>query len=228
MHDIQVDLKEFERLRQEIDNRTLLGNYLLLAEVTALGAGILIVAHLHEALLGMALVTSYLWLLWLDHTEQVFKIAAYIGLRLSPRLQRASQDALGWEMFRRRLDRGGSEAIEALYSVKAGPGVPSQVTIRPTRNIVRHVTLVFGILPVVLLVTYAFLRYDYLHKGGAAAWGRVGGLVLSLCLWTISLFQWFQFTRSVNAMEKAFLYQYQVSNTPLQQTEGSRCSPPGC
>ena len=202
-------LHAFERLREEIDNRTRLGNALLVGEVTALGAGISVVssANFIEALLGMALVTSYLWLLWLDHTQQVFKIAAYVALQLAPRLRSVNRGALGWEGFLRRLDQGGKEAAKVLYPMKRAHESGPDVTIGPTRSIVGHVSWVFGALPLVLLIIYGYLRYDYLYRGGMGAWGRVAGFVLALGLWGISLGQWRQFTRSVNAIEDAVLYE---------------------
>src|SRR6266705_1292715 len=100
----EVDLAEFDRLREEIDNRTELSVNLVLAEIAALGAGISVVDKVPDVLLGLAAVSGFLWLLWMDHTEAIHKIALYIAHELAPRIQISYAGGLGWEKFLRGLD----------------------------------------------------------------------------------------------------------------------------
>ena len=89
-----VDLAEFQKLRDEIMARTQLVNTLVGVELAALGVGISSFTSIPDVLIGLAAVSSFLWLLWLDHAEQVQKIAAYIALRLRPRLTVGSNQVL--------------------------------------------------------------------------------------------------------------------------------------
>src|SRR5215217_4678149 len=96
-HSRTVDLIEYANLRNEINNRTQLSAGLVGLNLAALGAGISIIRHVPDIVVALAGVSSFLWLLWIDHTSQIYKIAAYIGLCLAPRLREGTEELLGWE-----------------------------------------------------------------------------------------------------------------------------------
>ena len=126
IHD--VDLAEFDRLRTEIDSRTTLSNQLISYQLTALGAGIAVFDKYPDVLLGLAAVSTFLWLFWIDHTTQIYKLAAYLELRLAPRLRKDGVDLLSWERFLRRVDTGGATAERELYGDVAGRNLQIQAT----------------------------------------------------------------------------------------------------
>jgi hypothetical protein len=101
-----VDLAEFERLRQESDSRALINSGLLAVELTALGGGLAAFNRFPDVVYALAVVSSFLWLQWLDNAGHCYKIGAYIALRLAPRLRRSAPGALAWEEFLREVHRG--------------------------------------------------------------------------------------------------------------------------
>src|SRR5437588_5584259 len=139
----EVDLTEFVRLRDEIDNRTDLSTKLVLAEITALGAGLSVmgrVPELPDVMLGLAAVSTFLWLFWMDHTEQIYKIALYIAQRLAPRLQQSHPGSLAWEKFGRGL--GGAKR-----------------EMRRPGKIVEYISLLFGGASLILESFYVVIVY---------------------------------------------------------------------
>lgn len=203
-HQRMVDLAEFDRLREEIDNRTQLSNTLVLGDIAALGTGIALVSQLPEVLLGLAALSSFLWLLWLDHTEQIYKIASYIGLRLSPRLCREGEDLLGWEKFLRMVDRGGGEAAKALYGGPAPEELVSRIRIRPTRYITFYIMILFGLSPLVFLMAYTILVLQGSQASDPTYWLRLGGIGLSLLVWIFSWHQYWLFNQSIRSLSEPF------------------------
>jgi len=103
-HSRAVDLSEYEQLRNEINNRTQLSAGSIALQLAALGAGLSVLKDFPDVVVALAMVSSFLWLLWIDHTSQIYKIAASIGLRLAPRLRERNLELLGWEHFMRTLD----------------------------------------------------------------------------------------------------------------------------
>ena len=141
-----ADLLEFERLRTEIDGRTQLAFGLVTLEVTALGAGLSVFERFPDVVVGLAVVSSILWTLYLDHSGQVRKLAAYIGLRLAPRLRASDHDVLGWESFLRELDAGGEVTRRALGNISV-----KRLRVYKTRSIELGMNAMFGGTPLVLL-----------------------------------------------------------------------------
>jgi nicotinamide riboside transporter PnuC len=98
-----IHLAEFNRCRDEIDNRTDISEKLVLAQITALGTGIAVLDKTPDVLLGLSAVTSFLWLFWTAHTHATSQLSGYIALQLAPRLRGLVQNhrVLGWEEYRR-------------------------------------------------------------------------------------------------------------------------------
>src|SRR5690349_25037067 len=109
---LSVALNEYERARDEIDHRMEMASHVIVAYITAVGAAISIAPKAPDVLLAVAFVAGPAWLLWLDHTEQICKLAGYVGVRLNSRIHLLvdDDDAVGWERFLRSVDQGGSTA----------------------------------------------------------------------------------------------------------------------
>lgn len=165
---IDIDLAELQHLRVEIMTRAQIAMTLIVAELTAVGAGLSIVATFPDVLLGLAFVSPFLWILWLDYSSQIHKIAAYISLRLKPRLEAAGSDGLGWEDFYRRVDEGGATAAAAL-------GLPAgkKVTLKRVAHISRYMMVLFALTPIILLAVY-LVRFEW---DTADTLGGIGRLV---------------------------------------------------
>jgi hypothetical protein len=88
-----VALSEYDSLRSEINNRTTLAYTLISLELAAVGAGLSVITKLPDVLLGLAAVSCFLWLFWVDHAGAVYKLASYIALELAPKL--STQDRPG-------------------------------------------------------------------------------------------------------------------------------------
>ncbi|HYY75098.1 MAG TPA: hypothetical protein VE644_02130 [Gaiellaceae bacterium] len=178
-----VDLAEFQKLRDEIMARTQLVNTLVGVELAALGAGISSFTAVPDVLIGLAAVSSFLWLLWLDHAEQVQKIAAYIALRLRPRLAVGTDQVLRWETYMRQLDRE--------------PRMPH------TQAVSNYIAGLFAGGPVVLLTIYGLVVNDRFEDGSFPQVARFVGLGIAVLLWLVTLRQYRVFRGVVATIERA-------------------------
>lgn len=166
---LRVVLTEFERLRAEIDSRTQLQSGVLVAGIAALGFATPLVHSLPEALPGIAVVLSILWLLWMDHADTISKLGAYIHLRLRPVAARLVRGpVLQWEAFLRRLDAGGLEAQRILEINEEGD-FPSL----GIRYVTRYVSGYFGIASAALLLAFAITTYVRLTSSPLRQYGSV-------------------------------------------------------
>ena len=147
-----ADLREYDTLRQEINNRTTIAYTLVALDLAALGGGLSIVDKSKHILVGLAAISSLLWLYWIDHAAQVQRIAAYIAIDIAPRVSAAEgHPVLRWETFLRRLTAGGDSAREVLF----GPDPPAlSRNFRPIVSSDWYTTLLFGGSPPLLLGLY--------------------------------------------------------------------------
>lgn len=100
-----IHVTEYESLRREIETRATLPSSLIALELSALGFGLAAAQTRIDLYAGLAFLSIIFWLFWLDHTEQIWKMATYIAIRLRPTLADMAPGALGWEPFLRELDR---------------------------------------------------------------------------------------------------------------------------
>ena len=190
-----VDLAEFQKLRDEIMARTQLVNTLVGVELAALGAGISSFTSVPDVLIGLAAVSSFLWLLWLDHAEQVQKIAAYIALRLRPRLTVGSDQVLRWETYMRQLDRE--------------PRMPH------TQAVSNYIAGLFAGGPLVLLTIYGLVVSDRFEDGSFPQVARFVGLGIAVALWLVTLRQYRVFRGVVATIEEAIVEACKDAAGPL-------------
>src|SRR5437588_4804255 len=93
-----VDLVEFQRVRAEIDNRTTISETIIVGHITALGTGLSLSGKVPDVLLALSYVSSLLWLSWLAHTRQIYKLSGYVATQLGPRFPHPPvKRALYWE-----------------------------------------------------------------------------------------------------------------------------------
>jgi hypothetical protein len=193
-----VYLMEFEQLRDELVQRTNMSYALIALDLTALGAGLTVFQAFPAIVIGLAVVTSFLWLIYIDHASQIYKIAAYIALRLAPRLEETATAAMQWENFLRQLDKGGPEAAAALsgpgdhrtprhWIVSGGPGT--------------YVAALFAASPPVLLATFAISS----GIGGDALERllRLAVLLATYAVWVGSIVRFCHFQETVRAINAA-------------------------
>jgi hypothetical protein len=184
---------EFEAARSEINLRTQLGLSIIGLDLAALGSGLSLVSKTPSIVVALAAVSAYLWSLWLDQASQVWKLAAYIALRLQPR---AGPGVLGWESFLRALDEGGSVAQRVVFPNKTG-ALPSIPRLR-TRNIGFYISMLLGGTPVLLVGSY--LATAPLEHAGAAIWIALG---LAAVVWLNSLRLYGDFRMMAQALDEA-------------------------
>jgi hypothetical protein len=195
---VDVDLAEYDRLRQEVDNRTQIANGLVGLELTALGVGLASAGSLPEVIIGLAVVSAFLWMLWVDHAGQIWKIAAYTGIDLGSRLRRTHPDALGWERFLRRLDRGGDEARRVLRL----PAGARALAMPKTTNVGLYISLIFGGSPLVLLAVSLISLFDD-DMDGVGRGVRVAAITGALVVWVLALRAFRQFRRLAATIDAA-------------------------
>lgn len=204
---ISIHLAEYASLRQEIDNRTRLANQLVFSQLTVLGAGMAVFdvdkVFLQDVLLGLAAISACLWLFWLDHLRQVFKIGAYIGLRLAPILQGFDARALGWEKFLREIDSDEHRAGIAIFGDPAG----RSIRFGKTRSIGANTTLLFGAITPVLIAVYLSAYMEPILTGGLAGADtiRVVAVLATVGVWGAAVRQALQLRRTMDAISDAVL-----------------------
>jgi hypothetical protein len=193
-----VYLMEYEQLRDELVQRTNMSYALIALDLTVLGVGLTVFQTFPEIVIALAVVASFLWLLYIDHASQIYKIAAYIALRLAPRLEQTAPEAMQWESFLRQLDKGGPEAAAALtgpdghripryWIVSGGPG--------------KYVAALFAASPPVLLAAFAMTS----KNDGAALEPllRLAVLLVTYAVWVGSIVRFCHFQETVRAINAA-------------------------
>jgi hypothetical protein len=182
---------EYNAARAEINLRTQLGVTIIGLDLTALGSGLSLASKTPNVVVALAAVSAYLWSLWLDQASQVWKLAAYISLRLQPR---AGPGVLEWEAFLRALDEGGDIARSLV--VQAGAKEFPEIPQLRTRNIGFYISLLLGGTPVVLIASY-FVAKPHV---GAPIW-----IALSLAgvVWLNSLRFYQDFRQLAKTLDKA-------------------------
>jgi hypothetical protein len=196
-----IQLCEYEQLRNEINNRTQLSAGLVALQLAALGAGLSVLDKLPDAVVALAAVSSFLWLLWIDHTSQIYKIAAYIGLRLAPRLREGDEVLLGWEHFMRTLDQDGQKAAIALF----GHSSSMSVKMLRTEVIGRFIFMLFGASPPLLIVGFVIAKYDELSDLNSILSLRGAILVLASIAWLYAWSQYSLFVKMRRSIDQALL-----------------------
>jgi hypothetical protein len=96
---VEIDLREFDRLRDEIQNRGAHMVTFMQMEFVAVGAAVSVAAKLPEALLGASVASFLLWMPYVEDRIQIANLGWYIGTRLAPLLRKTNPDALGWEIW---------------------------------------------------------------------------------------------------------------------------------
>jgi len=194
-----VDLAEFARCRDEIDNRTEISEKLVLGQLTVWGLGISALDKYPDVLLGLSTVTSFIWIFWLAHTQQISKLACYIACHLAPRLREHSdkERVLGWEEYSRIMK--GAGAYNLPYPPKRSTA--GDVSGAEPLNVARCILWLFaGATPVFLSMYWiiavkkgliATLRLPVLlDLSNLISDARVLMMVISLVIWFIAIGQY--------------------------------------
>ena len=149
-----VDLVEFQRVRAEIDNRTTISETIILGHITALGTGLSLSGKVPDVLLALSYVSSLLWLSWLAHTRQIYKLSGYVATQLGPRFPHPPvKRALYWEEYSRMVDRVGLTAYELTYPELLAKAT---ATTNQHQNISWFIGLFFACGPLLLSI-YVFI-----------------------------------------------------------------------
>jgi hypothetical protein len=199
--DRAVALAEYDSLRSEINNRTTLAYALISLELAAIGVGLSVITKLPDVLLGLAAVSCFLWLFWIDHAGAVYKLASYIALELAPKLSDAAgQPMLGWEYFLRRINKDRDTARETLYGDRA---TDQPAYIQSTTAADRYTMLLFGVPPPIFIVGYlvTILGREH-HRSTLVIWLSASAVAL---LWLFAVFRFLGFLKMVNNVGDAIL-----------------------
>jgi hypothetical protein len=196
-----VDLSEYEQLRNEINNRAQLSGALVGLQLTVLAAGLAVTNNFPDIVVALAALSSLLWLLWIDHSSQIFKIAAYIGLCLAPRLREGDAELLGWEHFVRIIDQGGQEATKALF----GPSSSKRFKPLRTAAISRFIFLLFGASPPLLIAGFIFVNSKQFSDWNSILSLHGFILVLASIVWIYACRQYWLFVKMRDTIDEALL-----------------------
>lgn len=197
----EIYLAEFGRCRDEIDSQTELSERVILAEITLLGAGaVLIEKGYFDSLLGLAPLSSFLWIFWTGHTQAVSKLGGYIACELAPRLRRiAGERVLAWEEYSRITHIGGPNVYHIPYlkteSQRSRKHWLSWINFKIGsifhRSISMFISFWFGAVTPVLLLIYGIIAIEQRHKAPLIVrhWSdfgsdaRIFAIILSIFVW---------------------------------------------
>lgn len=196
--DVALDVAELQALRQEIASHFTLSTTLMALELAAFGSSLSLVDKSTYILPVLAVISSFLWLLWIDHSTQILKIAAYISIDLAPRMSQClGRPVLGWEIFLRRINSGDERSATALYGVSPPPRT---TIVRPLRS-ESYTPLLYGVAPPLLYTLYASANL----RGGTAT-----SMVWLICaaggtLWAFTISRFVDFVRNAKIIDQAIL-----------------------
>lgn len=182
---IPVYIAEYESLRREIETRATLSSSLVALELSALGIGLVAAGNQLDLYVGLAFLSTILWLFWLDHTEQIWKLATYISLGLRPSLTEVAEHAFEWEAFLRSLDR--------------------RRPVRSTNYAALYITLLFATIPPILVVVFVVQVLNETGQSTPIEAARLLVAAMATAFWGFALFQFWQFTSSRNTMDSWIL-----------------------
>jgi hypothetical protein len=174
--DVSVRLSEYEALRREIEMRATLSSSLVALNLSALGIGLVAAGQTIDLYAGLAFLSTILWLFWLDHTEQIWKLATYIATRLRPSLQSVAPGSLDWEAFLRRLD--------------------ARRAVRSTNYAAFYITLLFASVPPLLTAVYVVRAFRDSQDLDGFTFLRLTAAAAVLAFWVFALVQFRHFNRS--------------------------------
>jgi hypothetical protein len=195
--DTAFDVAEVQALRQEITTRVTLSSTLVALELATVGTGVTLLDRSTHVLAGLAMLSSFLWLLWIDHSLQVLKIAAYLAVDLGSRMsEHTGRAVLGWEGFLRRLNSGGQESAQALY--RGSP--PSGTKIVRALPVDWYSPLLFGVAPPLLLTLYVVANVR--SQPTALVWLSCGVGVL---LWSYTISRFIDFAHNKGVIDRAIV-----------------------
>lgn len=200
-HSQAVELSEYEQLRAEINNRTALSAGLVAAQLGAVGGGLSVLKDFPDVVLGLATVSSFLWLLWIDHTSQIYKIAAYISLRLAPRLREGNRELLGWERFLRDLDQENQAAARVLF----GPATTKNVSLLRTEQIGLFIALLFGLSPILLILGSVLARPHEIFNCRKILSLHSAVLLVAIAAWVFAINRYRRFDQARRTIDEAVL-----------------------
>lgn len=205
-----ADLREYDTLRQEINNRTTISYTLVALDLAALGGGLSVVDKSKAILAALAAISTLLWLYWTDHAAQVQRIAAYIAINLAPKISAIEgQTVLQWEVFLRQLTTGGESAHKALFGQER---TVSEFKLRPIVSSDWYTTLLFGGSPPLLLALYIAANI----KANTLTAIEVGiACAVGMGLWVYGLISYLRLKRAVPIIAKAIL----LANEPNEREE---------
>jgi hypothetical protein len=190
---LAIDLEEFRQLRSEINNRTTLGNQLVQYTVALLAGALVALDKFPDIVLGLAVIVTWFWLLWIDHTGQVYKLAFYISTRLASRLREKAGDVLEREGFLRAMDAG---RILRTVTKTGSSGI--------------NYAFFFGSIGPVLLSLYSFAqaRIDAVanaHNLNLYLGGRILAIVVIVIFWSFAVFRHVRMIRMAGQIHTAIL-----------------------
>ncbi|MDX6307889.1 MAG: hypothetical protein QOI06_935 [Nocardioidaceae bacterium] len=180
--DVSIRLSEYEALRREIEMRATLASSLVALELSALGIGLVSAGETLDLYPGLGFLSTMLWLFWLDHTEQIWKLATYISVRLRPSLQSVAPRSLDWERFLRELD--------------------AQKAVRSTNYAAFYITLLFAVVPPLLTAVYVVRIVEAGTSAEAVAPVRLVVAVVVIAFWVFGMTQFREFNRSRRHMDE--------------------------
>jgi hypothetical protein len=227
---IQVALVEYESLRKEIETRTVLSNALTSGIVIGVIAALATADDLGYLAIALSIGISILWLFWMDHALQIYKIAGYISIKLNRQIQYYTSTAFRWELFLRSLDSDDNNIRkEALYDTVDITVSDEDLRIRKTEIVRKYSCMLYLISPIIFLLIFyvskihtnlllcitnhpncitqiiSCLNPDYLS---------LGLMIISVFLIIYSVQQYLHVQESINNINIAIKYLLEESELP--------------
>lgn len=178
-----VYVAEYQKLREEINNRLTLCHGLVIADLGALGTGISVSRSFPLILIALAVISALLWLFWLGQVTQMIRIAAYIALELRPQLEEVCQrSVLRWESYWRQPALKQSMASGPLYD-DSDRGKTEVIQDSLYKDGAHTSMLLGGVTPILLLIEV----FVHPHVRFYSFFWQIASVGCGLALWLYTL-----------------------------------------
>lgn len=151
------DKEEFITLRAESQFHQVNASAIFALNVTGVGIGVAVSSNESVALPLIALLSSVLWLRYLDHVVAVFRVAAYVACWLRPRLCEKLDDpkVLVWEEFLRSSDDPPKKSQGDRWPLTKRPGLPHTPR-KDSRRGIDIASLAFAVPALTMILLYGY------------------------------------------------------------------------
>ncbi|MHC1558423.1 hypothetical protein ACR9E3_05685 [Actinomycetospora sp. C-140] len=205
------DKEEFVTLRAESQFHQVNASAIFALNVTGIGVGVAATAADNAIALPLvAILTSVLWMRYIDHVVAIFRVAAYISCRLSPRLRTAFSgeddgNLFMWETYLRSPGQPVGDPDMWLPAMTSDRGSRARRALRrwvgpelDSRKGTVIASVAFFVPPPVMSILYIV----HAQTSGTSTWWSWPAFTLSMAAWAYATVHVWLTARWIDAIDE--------------------------